>query len=146
MIRILLGVDGSAGSTAALEHVLALVASGLRCRVHAVAVQEPVYLIEVLLPPDSEVLERWTAAAGRRAIEQAAARLREAGVDFETELVTGDPATALLEAARRQACDLVVLGARGLGPVRGVLLGSVSQAVLQSAPVPVTIVHQASGR
>ena len=105
MIRILLGVDGSAGSTTALEHVLALVASGLRCRVHAVAVQEPVYLIEVLLPPDSEVLERWTAAAGRRAIEQAAARLREAGVDFETELVTGDPATALLEAARRQACS-----------------------------------------
>lgn len=142
MFRIVLGVDGSAGSTAALEHVLALAAGGLRCHVIVVAVQEPVYLIEVLLPPDTEVLERWTAAAGRRAIDQAGARLREAGVDFESELLTGDPAAALVDAAKRQACDLVVLGARGLGPVRGVLLGSVSQAVLQTAPVPVTIVHR----
>ena len=99
MLRILLGVDGSAGSMAALDHVLALVASGLQCQVQVVAVQEPVYLVEVLLPPDAEVLERWTAAAGRRAIDQACERLRGAGVVFESEVVTGDPAAALLEAA-----------------------------------------------
>lgn len=145
MLRILLGVDGSAGSMAALDHVLALAASGLRCQVQVVAVQEPVYLVEVLLPPDSEVLERWTAAAGRRALDQACARLRDAGLAFESELVTGDPAAGLLEAAARLACDLVVLGARGLGPVRGMLLGSVSQAVLQAAPVPVTVVHRPAG-
>lgn len=145
MLRILLGVDGSAGAMAALDHVLALVASGLQCQVQVVAVQEPVYLVEVLLPPDAEVLERWTAAAGRRAIDQACERLRGAGVVFEYEVVTGDPATALLEAVGRLSCDLVVVGARGLGPVRGVLLGSVSQAVLQAATVPVTVVHRPAG-
>jgi len=145
MIRVLLGVDGSPGSLAAVDHVVALAAAGLRCTVRVVAVQEPVYLYEMLLPPDAEVLERWTAVAGRRALDAAEARLREAGVVYEAELATGDPAAALLDAAARRAVDLIVLGARGLGRVKGLLLGSVSQAVMLGAGRPVTIVHAPSG-
>lgn len=144
MVKVLLGVDGSAGSLAAVEHVVALVAQGLRCQVVVVAVQEPVYLYEMLLPPDAEVLERWTAEAGRGALDKAVARLRTAGIEPESELSAGDPARVLIAAAERHAADLLVLGARGLGPVKGLLLGSVSQAVVQGAGRPVTIVHAAS--
>ncbi len=54
--------------------------------------------------------------------------------------VTADPARAALLAA---ACDaqMLVVGSRGLGGVRGMTLGSVSQAVLCHAPCPVGIVH-----
>lgn len=144
MIRILLGVDGSAGSLAAVDHVIALAASGLECWVNVVAAVEPVYLYEMVLPPDNDVLDRWTAVAGRKALEQAQSRLHAAQVPLETELATGDPAQALLDAATRHGCDLIVLGARGLGPVKGLLLGSVSQAVLVGSHVPVTIAHQVS--
>jgi len=51
----------------------------------------------------------------------------------------GDPATTLVEIAQRYGCTAILMGARGMGAVRGVLLGSVSQQVVQRAAVPVTI-------
>jgi nucleotide-binding universal stress UspA family protein len=54
----------------------------------------------------------------------------------------GDPARALLEQAA--AADLLAVGSRGLGAVRRVLLGSVSEKVLQHAPCPVLVVRESS--
>jgi nucleotide-binding universal stress UspA family protein len=51
----------------------------------------------------------------------------------------GGPRDALLTAAYR--AQLVVVGARGLGGLRGMMLGSVSHAVLHHAPCPVAVVH-----
>ncbi|TYB60233.1 universal stress protein [Nonomuraea sp. PA05] len=57
-------------------------------------------------------------------------------VEFSDE----PPRPALLEAARK--ARLVVVGARGLGELRGLLLGSVSQAMAHQAPCPVAVVHR----
>lgn len=57
-----------------------------------------------------------------------------------TETVTaGDPATEILRIAAEHAVDLIVLGARGLGVVQRLLLGSVSEAVLRDAQCAVLI-------
>lgn len=53
-------------------------------------------------------------------------------------VVLGDPRRTILDAAAR--ADVVVLGARGVSAVRGMLLGSVSDAVSQRAPCPVVVV------
>ena len=55
------------------------------------------------------------------------------------QINAGGPLSALLVAA--QEAQLVVVGARGLGGVRGMRLGSVARGVLQHAPCPVGIVH-----
>jgi len=52
----------------------------------------------------------------------------------------GGPRSALLEAAHR--AQMLVVGARGLGGLQGMMLGSVSQAVLHHAPCPVAVVHR----
>jgi nucleotide-binding universal stress UspA family protein len=70
--------------------------------------------------------ERLTEAAARRAQEGAVAKVR-------TILEDGDPATAILRAARDEAADLIVMGRRGLGDLAGLLLGSVSHKVTQLA-------------
>jgi len=56
------------------------------------------------------------------------------------QVVHGAPRSALLEAASR--AQLLVVGARGRGGLRGMMLGSVSMAVLHHASCPVSVVHQ----
>lgn len=50
-----------------------------------------------------------------------------------TLVVNGDPVTEILNTAERQKSDLIILGSRGLSPVKGVFLGSVSNRVSQAA-------------
>ncbi len=58
-------------------------------------------------------------------------------IQTETTVIPGHPATVILEEAEKGNIDLIVLGSRGLGAVKGLLLGSVSAAVIQKAPCPV---------
>jgi nucleotide-binding universal stress UspA family protein len=60
---------------------------------------------------------------------------------LETEVLTGDPAEQLLDYARQQAIDLVVVGRRGVGQVRGLLMGSVSWKINSLAECPVLTVR-----
>lgn len=64
----------------------------------------------------------------------------ETALEASIELADARPRPALLDAAEK--ARLLVVGARGLGEIRGLLLGSVSQAVLHHAPCPVAVVHQ----
>ena len=78
-------------------------------------------------------------AAGRMVLDAAARRARErGGIEPVAELVDGDPAQALIERSPQAA--LLVVGSRGLGSIKGLLLGSVSQRCLQLARCPVTVV------
>jgi len=54
-------------------------------------------------------------------------------------LESGSPAEAIVRVARKWGADLIVMGSRGRGKVKGILLGSVSQDVLSNAPCPVLV-------
>ena len=54
----------------------------------------------------------------------------------------GDPATVIAEFAEQENAGLIVIGARGLSPVEGFLLGSVSQEVMETARCAVLIIKQ----
>jgi nucleotide-binding universal stress UspA family protein len=61
------------------------------------------------------------------------------GIDVETSLIGGDPAATLISAVTMPG-TLLLVGSRAYGPVRRVLLGSVSSKLVRSAPCPL-IVH-----
>ncbi|MDP3251571.1 MAG: universal stress protein [Hydrogenophaga sp.] len=140
-MKILVPVDGSERALDAVRHALRLKREGLNATFVLATVQEPTYLYELMLAPDADVLERVSGAVGSRALEGAEALFNAAGVSFEREIGSGDPAQTLVELAERLACDAIILGSRGLGTLRGALFGSVSQAVLHAAKVPVTIIR-----
>jgi nucleotide-binding universal stress UspA family protein len=136
---IVAGVDGSAGSRAAVR-VAAELANALDNRLVLVhAVHDP--------PPfpygDARVreLERGRAVRdGERLLERVGG-----DVDAETYVVLGDPATRLDEAAREHDAELIVVGARGHSGLAAALVGSVSQRLANSASCPVVIVSPDAG-
>ena len=142
-MKILVPVDGSQPALDAARHALHLRHEGLQASYVLATVQDPTYLYEMVLAPDADVLERVTGAAGARALEGAEALFKAAAVPYEREIASGFAAPALIDVAERYACDAIVMGARGMGAVRGALLGSVSQAVLHASKLPVTIVKHA---
>jgi nucleotide-binding universal stress UspA family protein len=142
-MKILVPVDGSQPALDAVRHALRLRRNGLACTFLLATVQEPVYLYERVLPPDADVLERVTGAVGDRALEGAEALFNAAGVPFEREIGSGEPAAVLVDMAQRHGCDAIILGARGLGVLRAALMGSVSMGVLHAARLPVTVVKHA---
>lgn len=143
-MKLLIAVDGSEPALEAVRHVLRLREDGLKAEIVLATVQEPTFLYEMVLPPTSDVLERVSGAVGHRALESAEALLRDGGAPFEHEIGSGEVAPTLLSIARARGCEGIFLGARGLGLVRSALLGSVSQAVLHTASVPVTVVRPMS--
>jgi nucleotide-binding universal stress UspA family protein len=98
----------------------------------------------MVLAPDADVLERVSGAVGSRALAGAEALFNAAGVPFEREIGSGEPAPTLVDLAESHGCDTIIMGARGWGALRGALMGSVSQGVLQASNLPVTIVKHAS--
>lgn len=63
-----------------------------------------------------------------------------AGLTPELAVRQGDVAENILNYARQNNCDLIVVGTRGRGSLKGALLGSVSQRVIQQTPCPVLVV------
>jgi nucleotide-binding universal stress UspA family protein len=143
-MKILVPVDGSELALDAVRHALRLRQEGLAATFVLVTVQEPTYLYEMVLAPDADVLERVSGAVGSRALAGAEALFNAAGVPFEREIGSGEPAPTLVDLAESHGCDTIIMGARGWGALRGALMGSVSQGVLQASNLPVTIVKHAS--
>lgn len=61
-------------------------------------------------------------------------------VDYETLYEVGSPGPVLLNIATEKGCDLIIMGSRGLGPLKGILMGSVSSYLVSRAKCPVLIV------
>ena len=84
---------------------------------------------------------RVIAALGDQLMHRAEERCGDLGVKIaQTSIRSGDYADEIIEAAESASADMIVLGSRGLGPVKRTVLGSVSQKVLHHAPQTVVIV------
>ncbi|TMH09724.1 MAG: universal stress protein [Betaproteobacteria bacterium] len=144
-MKILLPVDGSQLSLEAVRFAIRLVREGLQASFVLANVQEPATLYEVMVAHDADVLQRVSGAAGEHLLSGAEALLNEAGFEHEREVASGDPGHTLVDIVERFECELVVMGARGMGALSGALVGSVSQALVRASPVPVLVVkpHEA---
>ncbi|MDQ7820368.1 MAG: universal stress protein [Armatimonadota bacterium] len=138
LATILLATDGSAHARRATR-LAADLARRYGARVIVVTAFDPIPR-DLGSPYQEDLMARRTASA--EAVAKDAGRvLDEVGVSHEEEVLEGPAADAILRVARVRGCDLIVMGSRGLSPLRAAILGSVSQRVVAEAPCPVLIVH-----
>jgi nucleotide-binding universal stress UspA family protein len=138
MSGIVVGTDGSEGARAAVLEAARL-AKGMQLRMVVVSAYGPSAM--ATMSPEAAA---FTTDDGREAAEQAlrlaTEDLQASGVEHETRCVCGGAAESLVDVAKLEEADTIVVGSRGMrGPRR--LLGSVPNAVSHRAPCSVLIVR-----
>lgn len=126
--KILLALDGSENAEKAIPW-----AKLLGGQEHA-----QVVLLRVVLPnrgdPESRSRERQEA---REYLQRMEKELNYAGIPAKTLVRRGTPAKEIVEVAREEACDLILMTTRGGSPVQRWMIGGVTEQVMRMSPIPV---------
>ncbi len=141
--NILVAIDGSSHAVQALADATDLAQSAnAKLTVMTVVPDPSSWLVSGagFAGFDYEALEQQTESEYRQLIDGSVASLPE-GMPATTVIAHGRPAQRILEQIDKGGHDLVVMGSRGRGEVRSVLLGSVSHQVLNASRTAVLIVH-----
>ena len=140
--RILVPTDGSEGATAALEYAIEF-ARTREATLHVLYVVDTTR--DGLTASAEDVLEVYERT-GAETVAAAAERARERGVSALEVVDRGDPHAVVREYADEQDIDLVVMGTHGRRGLERFFLGSVTERVVRTSPVPVlTVKAERSG-
>lgn len=146
-MKILLAIDGSPCSDAAIEEVIKRPWPP-QSEVRIVTAVEIPMIIGVGLEPWPanyyEEMQKTACEAATTVIDKAVRKLSEASdktVKMTHEIILGPPNQVIVEEAQNWGADLIVMGSRGLGAWNRLLLGSVSNAVVHHAKCSVEIVR-----
>ncbi len=142
-MKTILAVDGSDNSYEAV-HVMKYMARAEQLTLlHALKVPRPAY--PTMIPEAAEeiykALEQSMKEDGERLLDRVQSLLPLHAGPTTKHLQMGSPAEVILSMAEEQKTDLIVMGARGLGPIKERLLGSVSHRILTLAPCATLIVN-----
>ena len=140
-MKILIPVDGSETSTRALKHAQALARSFAKPGKLIVVAVDDALFPGVERKIGAEAAQRHHQENFERMLAPARKALARSTVPVAFVEVVDAVADGILGVAAKQKADLIVMGSRGSGAIKGTLLGSVSMKVLAGAQVPVTIVH-----
>ena len=133
--QVLLATDFSEASEHALE-LAQTFASSFGATLHLVHVIPDPYAqpwsVEATGSAIPDLLKKWETEAGARLEE-----LKPAGIEGQTVVRVGNPFHEIVEYAKEQGIDLIVIGTHGRGAIGHMLLGSVAEKVVRKAPCPV---------
>jgi nucleotide-binding universal stress UspA family protein len=142
-MKILITTDGSSHSHHALTHVWQMLSKGPHV-VQLLGVAELLTLTgayEGLSFGMSDLFEAQIEAV-KQQVEAAKKVLEALGIACETLVLTGDPASTIVEHAKTWAPDVLVMGAHGRGFIERAMLGSVSTHVLHNWHGNILVIHQ----
>ena len=146
-MKILLAVDGSGYSEAAIEEVIKRPWPPQSEVKIVTAIETPMMVGMGLEPWPANYfddLQKSAREAAEAVIASAMRKLKEASektLKISHEIIDGPPSQVIVEEAESWGADLIVMGSRGLGAWNRLLLGSVSSAVVHHAKCSVEIVR-----
>jgi nucleotide-binding universal stress UspA family protein len=140
--HILVPIDGSEPSSQAIDVALRIIAMSPGARLTVLHVVDKLVLAELarFSKKADHDIESELAEQGRRYMEFASEKANAMGITADCEIRKGDPFEEILAAANSRKADLIVMGHTGRRGTTRVLLGSVTERVLDYAPCPVLVV------
>lgn len=135
---ILLPTDGSAGMQTVIDHAADLAAEH-DATLRALYVVDTASLMDIPMEASMDGVSQALKQEGKTALEQV--ERRADGAPVVTDLIEGSPAREITSYATENPCDVIVMGTHGRSGMDRLLLGSVAERVVRSAPVPVMTVN-----
>jgi len=146
-MRVLVPIDGSEYSMKALEkgkeiaekYNGEIILTNIQKRI--VSRPKPMsmdYDIGKFIEDDPNILHE----RGQQVLEKGLEKLKGSSVKVAICLLIGDPAEEILECAKRNEADMIVIGSLGLTGISKFLMGSVSSKVVNNAHIPVMVVKK----
>lgn len=143
MTITLIAFDGSENAMRAIDEIVDTLDTS-KLHVHLLNVCEPVQMNEVVFNEDPLLdilsIKKAREEAGMALLTPAKARLESAGIPFDVHVRTGNPAEVIIDLSREYHCDLIVMGTRGMGTIKNLLLGSVANKVIHLTEKPLLLV------
>jgi nucleotide-binding universal stress UspA family protein len=140
MLKLLLPIDGSAASDNAVGQFIKLFPSYKEApEIHLLNVQFPLRG-NVPMFIDKKSIELYYQEEGTKELSSARALLDQVGIGYRFHVSSGHPPSIILRYAEEMNFDQIVLGPRGLGTVKGILLGSVASKIIQLSTIPVLLI------
>lgn len=134
--KILVPLDGSKNSIRGLDNAISI-ARACQATVTGIYIL-PIYprnFIDAITPfvlHPEKVAKKFLADAKIRAAQK--------GILFKSKIIWGSPTSEIQDMAKSKKFDLIVIGARGMGSVKELFLGSVSNAIVHKSKIPVMVV------
>ncbi len=111
--------------------------------------EEPeIHLLNVQFPQrgnvalfiDKESINLYHQDEGMKGLQAARGLMDQAGIVCQFHITVGNPEEMIIRYAKEINCDQIVIGPRGLGVMKGLLLGSVASKVMQLSTIPVLLI------
>lgn len=144
--KILVPVDGSAASTAAIK-AAGRIAEKFEAEImifHVMQLPSPMEIFETYSGKMGEIyfqIKERVEKYGERVIQSAVKECSAFKVNFKEKAIWGEAASEIIQEALLGKYDLVVIGSRGLDDIEDWLLGSVSQRVVRRSKCPVMVIR-----
>jgi len=141
-VRLLIPVDGSAASTAALDFIASRASHlGAHPELRLLNVQYPIPL-RAARAVGREIVRSFHRAEAEAILVPARDKLAAVGLKAKTQHVVGSPGEVVSRAATFGHPDLVVMGSRGQTALKGLVFGSVTHAVLAASTAPLLVLRE----
>jgi nucleotide-binding universal stress UspA family protein len=140
MLRFLFPVDGSDASNRAITEFIK--------RINWYRETPEIHLLNVQFPQrgnvplfiDKKSIDSYHQEEGMKELRAARKLFDQAALVSHYHIAVGDPPDVIMQYGKELGCDLIVVGPRGLGAVKRILLGSVASEVIERTTIPVLLI------
>ena len=150
-MKLLICIDGSPHSQKVIEEAKKIASGCSLDQVTLLSIVEPLRASALMAASEAYPISRDeldklthyeenTAAKCDSFLSETATIFQNLGISAEVVVKKGHPADTIVKTAAEGGYDLIIMGSRGLSGLKKLLLGSVSNAVLQESPVSVMVV------
>jgi nucleotide-binding universal stress UspA family protein len=142
MHHLLVAIDGSDSARRALQYAIDMARETNAVELHlATVLPQPDVYGKIAIYSSLDEIRAMQKEHAQEILAPAIEAVKQAGVPYTVDSLTGDVAHALVRHAVDRGCDGIVMGTRGTGGIANLVMGSIATRVIHLTKLPVTLVH-----